>query len=144
MAYIDYTYYTETFSGVSIPENDFNRLADIASDVIYCVCNIKPEGPVLADPDFLKAGGYEVEFLFEQGGTEAIFGRSDAASSFGSESLGNYSVSEGSGQANGAKVQTVNGIPFSPMAILLLNKLGLLSRWLYAYRYAGRPYRGRP
>ena len=142
MAYIDYTYYTETFSGTPIPESDFSRLADIASDVIYALCNVKPEGEILSNEDFLKAVAYEVEFIYQQGGTEAIFGRSDATMSWGSESLGNYSIAAGEGSKKA--VQTFNGIPISPMAIMLLEKLGLLSRWLYAYRYAGRPYHGKP
>ena len=144
MAYIDYTYYTDTFSGTTIPESEFNRLADIASDVIYHLCNVKPEGDILTNEDFLKAVAYEVEFIYDQGGTEVIFGRSDAAMSWDSESLGNYSISAGSGEASGAKVKTFNGIPISPFTYMILSDLGLLSRWLYAYRYAGRPYRGRP
>lgn len=34
MAYIDYTYYTDTFGGTAIEETEFKRLAEIASDVI--------------------------------------------------------------------------------------------------------------
>ncbi len=135
MAYIDYTYYTETFKGAAMSEDDFVRLSDITGDLIYAICTFKPEGAILTNEIFLKANGYQVEFLYEQGGTEAIMGRSDASQSGGSEHLGNYSVSAGNGKKS--EIKTYNGIPISSMAIMLLSELGLLSRWVYANRYRG-------
>lgn len=134
MAYIDYTYYTETFGGQEIPASDFPRLANTVTDIIDSICDVKPEGAMLTNEKFLRANGYGVEFLYQQGGLEAIFGRSDASQSGGSESLGNYSVSEG-GSGNKTGVAMWRGIPVSSMLIELLEQLGLLHRWLYAYRY---------
>lgn len=135
MAYIDYTYYTETFGGTAIPAAEFPRLADVSSDTIYALCSFKPSGTILTDETFLKACAYQTEFIYEQGGLEAIFGRSDASQSGGSEHLGNYSVSGKSGKET--EIKYCCGVPVSPLAVMLLNKLGLLSRWLYAYRYRG-------
>ncbi len=133
MAYIDYTYYTTTFGGSEIPASDFGRLADIASDLICAISTEEPSGSILTDETFMKACAYQVEFLHDQGGIDAIMGRSDASQSGGSEHLGNYSVSAGSSKKSGLKFY--NGIPVSPMTIMLLEKIGLLTRWLYAYRY---------
>lgn len=136
MAYIDYGYYKETFGGSTIPASEFNRLADIASDVVYAICLNKPIGPVLLESDFLRAIAYQVEFINEQGGLEAIYGRSDASQSGGGESLGDYSVSSmsGSNKSYGA-VKMYNGVPLSPLMLALLEKLGLMSQWVYAYRH---------
>lgn len=136
MAYIDYSYYTDTFKGSVIPETEFDRLAEVASDVVYAICLNKPVGAVLLENDFLRAVAYQVEFINEQGGLEAIYGRSDASQSGGSEHLGDYNVAaaSGSGGAFGA-VRMYDGIPLSPLMIALLEKLGLLSQWVYAYRY---------
>lgn len=136
MAYITYSYYTETFGGTGISETDFSRLADVASDVVYAVCLNKPVGAVLLENDFMRAVAYQVEFINEQGGLEAIYGRSDASQSEGNEHLGDYSVASGSGSSSGyGTVKMYDGIPLSPLMIALLEKLGLLSQWVYAYRY---------
>ena len=136
MAYIDYTYYTDTFHGSAIPQTAFARLADVASDVVYAVCLDKPTGSILLKNEFKKAVAYQIEFIQEQGGLEAIYGRSDASQSGGSEHLGDYNVSSasGSGGSSGA-IKMYDGIPLSPLMLSLLEKLGLLSQWVYAYRY---------
>lgn len=141
MAYIDYTYYTETFKGQEIPMSEFDRLADVASDVVYAICINKPTGAVLLKTDFLRAVAYQIEFLYEQGGLESIYGRSDASQSDGSESLGNYSVSgnrmsSGTGtEGSQDAIKFFGGIPLSPLTLALLEKIGLMSQWVYAYRY---------
>lgn len=136
MAYIDRAYYTDTFHGTEIPEGDFDRLADIASDLIYDICRIKPRETDLIDEHFKKAVAYQVELLHEQGGTEAIMGRSEAAVAGLSESLGDYSVSA----SNGAHqvITTKDGIPVSSLAVMMLRRLGLMSRWAFAEFYRGR------
>ncbi|MBQ4447422.1 MAG: hypothetical protein II897_03925 [Clostridia bacterium] len=137
MAYIDKTYYDDTFHGTPIPNEEFSRLADIASDVIFGICVIKPTAANLSDEHFMelfqKAVGYQVELLYLQGGIDAIVGLSEAACAGESESLGDYSVSSGS-QRHEA-VRTFNGIPVSSMAYMLLSELGLMCRWAYAGRY---------
>lgn len=136
MEYIDYSYYTQTFGGTGIAETEFPRLAAVASDVVYAICLNKPVEAVLLEDDFLRAVAYQVEFINEQGGLEAIYGRSDASQSGAGESLGDYSVSSssGSGGAYGS-IKMYDGIPLSPLMLALLEKLGLMSQWIYAYRY---------
>jgi len=108
MAYIDKTYYDDTFHGTEIPETEFTRLADIASDVVYDVCILKPKAEDLTDASFKKAVAYQVELLYQQGGIDAIVGFSEASQIGGSESLGDYSVS--AGQTNHEAVKTCNGM----------------------------------
>lgn len=136
MAYITYEYYSGTFHGSAIPEADFARLAEVASDVVYAICLEKPAGPVLLKNEFKDAVAYQVEFIHEQGGLEAIYGRSDASQSGGSERLGDYNVSSASGSGgNFGAVKMYDGIPLSSLTLALLEKLGLMSQWVYAYRY---------
>lgn len=132
MAYIDRTFYNDTFHGTEIPEDEFCRLADIASDVVYGICIIKPEAEDLIDETFKKAVAYQVELLYRQGGIDAVVGFSEASYSGGSESLGDYSISEGN--ARQEAVKTYNGIPVSSMTLMLLRRLGLMARWAYARR----------
>jgi len=132
MAYIDKNYYDTTFKGEAIEDALFNRLADIASEIVYGVCIIKPEGDDLIDETFKKAVAYQVEMLYQQGGIDAVTGFSEASMAGGSESLGDYSVSEGSGSGSTAKVQTFEGVPVSSVTIMLLKRLGLMRRWVYS------------
>lgn len=136
MAYIDKAYYCDTFHGKEIPEGDFDRLADIASDLVYDICRIKPKETDLVDERFKKAVAYQVEFLHEQGGTEAIVGRSEATMAGSSESLGDYSVSANTGAQQ--VITTKDGLPVSSMAVMQLRRLGLMSRWAIAEFYRGR------
>ena len=133
MSYIDYTWYTETFCGTAIPEDDFTRLADIASDVVLDLCYVTPTAEIIESEDFKKATAYEVELLNDQGGLDAILGRSEAAGATLSESLGDYSISSKSGSERSAGL--LNGIPISSMTILLLKRLGLRARWAFREWY---------
>lgn len=139
MAYIDKTFYDETFHGTEIPDEEFDRLADIASDLVYGICIVKPEAEDLIDATFQKAVAYQVELLYKQGGVDAVVGFSEASYSGGSESLGDYSVSDSS--ARQEAVMTYNGIPVSQMTLMLLRQLGLMTRWAYARRccYGKKP-----
>ena len=130
MSYITEEFYVSTFGGVEIPDGEFKRLADIASDVIYDVCVIKPTDKEINDDTFQKAVCYQAEMLYLQGGVDAIVGFSESSQASGSESLGDYSV--GSGGSAGAIAGTIGGIPVSALAIGRLRKLGLMSRWAYA------------
>ena len=134
MPYITKTYYDNEFHGKTIPENDFAKLEDIASDVIYEVCRVKPDEDDVLDAAFKKAVAYEVEFLQEQGGVDAILGFSDVQLGAGSEHLGDYSVSSGgsSSGSSGSSIIVVDGIPVSSMSIMLLRRMGLMSRWAFA------------
>lgn len=132
MAYIDKDYYDNTFKGEAIEEALFARLADIASEMVYGICIVKPEEEDLIDETFKKAVAYQVEMLYQQGGIDAVTGFSEVSMAGGSESLGDYSISEGSGSGSTAQVRTYEGIPVSPVTLLLLKRLGLMSRWVYA------------
>lgn len=137
MAYIDKTFYDETLHGTKIPTSEFYRLAEIASEVIYDVCILKPDAEDLIDPTFKKAVAYQVELLYLQGGIDAITGFSESALTGGSESLGDYSTS--SGTTYQTAVFTSYGIPVSGVALMLLRRLGLMTRWAYARRCHGKP-----
>lgn len=130
MVYIDSEFYTETFKGLEIPASDFDRLAEAASEAIYAVCRMKPDETMILNEDFKKAVCYETELLYEQGGIDAITGLSVSTASGGSESLGDYSVAAGSSQKGVATLS--GGIPVSPVALQILKRLGLMSRWAYS------------
>ena len=139
MAYIDKAFYDHVFYNdmqqiTEIPVVEFFRLADIASEMIYDICVIKPNEDDEANDTFKKAVAYQVEMLHKQGGIDAIVGFSEAAQAGGSESLGDYSISTGSAHE---AVITRNGIPISTMSLMLLKRLGLMSRWAYAPMYRG-------
>lgn len=136
MAYIDRQYYESTFKGNKnlISNAEFERILDIASDVVYDIALVKPSETDVVNGTFKKAVAYEVEFLIEQGGIDAILGFSNVSLSGTSESLGDYSV--GAGKGSSAEVVAAdNGIPVSPMTLMLLERLGLMARWVYAERY---------
>lgn len=132
MAYITKEYYDDTFHGTEIPVTEFGRIADVASDIVFDTCNVKPNDDDVEDPTFKKAVAYETEFLYEQGGLDAVLGFSDAALASAGERLGDYSASGNNAARRGVKF--VNGVPVSPMAIMLLRRLGLMCRWAYAER----------
>lgn len=136
MAYIDYQYYTDTFHGTSIPESQFARLADIASDLVDSIVTTRIAETEMSEEALAKlkkAVAYQVEHLYVQGGVDAANGM--ALSDIGSESLGDYSVSSGSRQSTTSRESTsltMNGIPVSALAYSLLKGAGLISRWVYA------------
>lgn len=130
MIYIDRTFYTETFKGRDIPAPDFDRLAEAASEAVYATCRLKPDEKMITNENFKKAVCYETELLYEQGGIDAITGLSVSAAACGSESLGDYSVADGSSQKGVAML--TGGIPVSPVALQILKRLGLMSRWAYS------------
>lgn len=140
MPYITKSYYDDEFHGKSVPADQFNRLEDIASEVVYGVCRVKPDEDDTKNDTFKKAVAYEVEFLQEQGGVDAVLGFSDAQLSAGGEHLGDYSVSAGgnSSGASGSSVVIVDGIPVSSMSIMLLRRMGLMSRCAYAGVYRAK------
>ena len=130
MNYIDAAFYAGTFKGLAIPGAEFDRLAEAASEAIYAVCRIKPDDDMAINEDFKKAVCYETELLYEQGGLDAIMGLSVSAAAGGSESLGDYSASAGGSQKGVATL--TGGLPVSPVAMQILRRLGLMSRWAYS------------
>lgn len=131
MAYITAEYYRNTFQGVEIADSELARLIQAASDAIdlAAVLPIKE-----VTENVMRATAYQVECLYQHGGVDAIHGFSSVGAGVGgSESLGDYSVSNGSAASAGSAgaFTVVNGIPISPFAINLLRKDGLMRRWLY-------------
>lgn len=130
MAFIDAAYYKDEFKGNAIPESKFDRLAELASDVIDGLITVDmTDEEKKASVNVKKATAYQLEFLYEHGGVNAVLGYSDV--DVQSESLGDYSVSTG-GSASIAK--TSDGIPVSPLALQFLRKDGLMCRWMYVNR----------
>jgi hypothetical protein len=131
MAFIDAAYYANEFKGNPIPESKFDRLAELASDVIDGLITVEMTyEEKQASVNVKKATAYQLEFMYEHGGIDTILGYSDV--NITSESLGGYSVSTSGASASIAK--TVDGIPVSPMALQYLRKDGLMCRWMYANR----------
>lgn len=129
MAYIDQNYYTNTFRGT--PVTNFDRLADIASDIIDSMVVVPVSSLDVTSAEYgkvKKACAYIVESLDANGGVDAVNGLS--SSSADSESLGDYSISASQSSS------TRNGIWFGdimiPMlAYMLLQQCGLISSWVY-------------
>lgn len=132
MQYITAEYYNNEFHGTAIDANELTRLIDAASVAI----DMAVVSPITTVTDNVKkATAYEVECLYQQGGIDAVTGF--AATGGGkSERLGDYSVSAGSGAAEGGQgITYINGVPLSPLALALLRKDGLLNRWAYQWRH---------
>ena len=132
MAFIDAAYYKDEFKGNAIPESKFDRLAELASDVIDGLITVDmTEEEKKASVNVKKATAYQLEFMFEHGGIDTILGYSDM--DITSESLGDYSVSTG-GSGTTKVPKTRDGIPVSPLALQYLRKDGLMCRWMFANR----------
>lgn len=130
MAYIDYTYYTDVFHGPEIAQSDFDRLAEVASDIIDASCS-KAIDETFDMELVKKATAYQVEYLNAQGGVSAATGGSSYQSV--SESLDDYSISVSTSESAREEAYSLNGIPLSALSIALLKKAGLIaSRWVYA------------
>lgn len=130
MTYIDSSFYTNTFNGQEIPGDEFDRLAEAASEAIYAVCRKKPDQDMIVNEDFKKAVCYETELLYEQGGLDVIMGISLASGAGGSEHLGDYITTSGNTQRGVATL--AGGFPVSPVAMQILKRLGLMTRWAYS------------
>lgn len=128
MAYIDYEFYTGTFGGSDVPQEDFTRLAQMASDIVDAIVY----RPISCVTERVKrAVCYEMDMLFAHGGVNAAMGQSDGEISY--EMLGDYSVTaQTASQKSASTALSLNGIPISKLAESLLRAEGLMSRWAYA------------
>ena len=132
MAFIDAAYYKDEFKGNAIPETKFDRLAELASDVIDGLITVDMTyEEKQASVNVKKATAYQLEYMFAHGGIDTVLGYSDV--DIASESLGDYSVTTG-GSASSSIARTRDGIPVSPLALQFLRKEGLMCRWMYANR----------
>lgn len=127
MAYIDYEFYTGTFGGSDVPQEDFTRLAQMASDIVDAIV-YRPISEVTERVK--RAVCYEMDMLFAQGGADAANGQSSGEISY--EMLGDYSVTAQTTSSSSASASmSLNGIPISKLAESLLRAEGLMSRWAY-------------
>ena len=133
MAYVTQEYYSDTFHGQAIPDDQFDRLAAMASDIIDSIVYV-PIDPQKVDMTLVaKATAYEMEYIYQEGGIDAITGKA-ASSLKTSEHLDDYSISESVSDGAADSALSYNGIPVSSLAVAILRKLGLMCRWLYAGR----------
>ena len=134
MPYIDFNYYTKEFCGTNVMEDEFPSLERMACDVIDSIVSFPIDTGALP-PECVelvkKATAYQVETLFMQGGVDAIVGM--AAQSADTEQLADYRISKGS-TATSSKViiPSIGGVPVSQMALSMLRRAGLMTRWAYA------------
>ena len=134
MAYLTMEYYTDTFKGNVLPVDDaeeFERIVRMASDVIDAAVMIPIDLEKVDADQVAKACAYEAEYLYSEGGVDAIMGK--AASQMAvTEKLDDYSISEGQTDTAQAQLKSIDGIPFSGLALAILRSLGLMARWVYA------------
>ena len=127
MAYIDETYYTGTFKGTAIASSEFDKLADIASDLVDSIVLIDVDTDDMSEAQIgylKKATAYETELLYLQGGIDAITGM--AADNFSSAQVGGISVAKADQAMK--SFPTVNGLPISALTVWNLKKAGLMRR----------------
>lgn len=129
--FITKAYYDAEFGGTDIPDTEFNRLAEAASEIMRATSNQKIRNEDYENPNLKRATAYQVEYLYEHGGLDAIVGyATDGASS---EMLGDYQITTSADTR--LKTPTMNGLPVSPMAIIALRKGGFMCRCVYARRH---------
>jgi hypothetical protein len=125
MPYVDYTYYTDDFKGVSVTQGEFDRLVRRASDKIdsltsYVLHRVEfTQLAQLIQENVKKATAAQVEYLVTQGGELAVHG--DEPSSV---SISNFSYST---ESEGHGPRTV-----SPIVLEYLRPTGLLYRGVSA------------
>lgn len=132
MAYLTKEYYVNSFRGAHIPDGEFERLAQTASDVIDALVT----RPITEETDkdaLAKATAYQLEYIYQQGGLDAVTGAA-ANQQVVTEKLDDYSVSQQLTTAAEQNQISIYGLPVSPLALMILRKLGLMSRWLYSGR----------
>ena len=120
MAYIDQTYYENTYVGTTIPTEDFPKLSERASSVIDMLTYNRASGRTAEKfvSAIKTATAIETEYLYVNGGVMAFTGNGNNVKK--SENIGNYSYSR-----NFDGMLSVNGIPVSPLCIAVLDSVGL-------------------
>lgn len=134
-AYVDYTYYTDTYLGTAIASSDFAALALRASAHLDRISNNRVAEVVEADSDadtidLIKmatcAMAEELKTQQSQGSDNPVQ----------SESVGSYSVT----YAKGAYATKSNIRKLQETAALYLGSSGLLFRGFYSGELVGIPY----
>lgn len=120
MAYIEKNYYTDNYHGTEMSDDDFANLARAASLIIDVVTFGR--AAKVTDAKSLSAvktaTATEVEYLYYQGGVDAINGKGDNLKT--AEDIGNYNYTK-----SGDGTLSVGGIPISPLCLALLDSVGL-------------------
>ncbi|MFC0271124.1 hypothetical protein ACFFIX_06620 [Metabacillus herbersteinensis] len=117
MPYIDYTYYTNTFKGTSLTQEQFDRLVVRASDLVDMITSYVLHGveftqlAQLIQDNVKKATAAQIEYMDSLGGELTIHGGSPS-----SVSIGNFNY-----QDSGEGQQVI-----SPIVINYLRPTGLL------------------
>lgn len=126
MAYIDYDYYTNTFKGTPISEEQFGSLAERSSDLIDIETSYVLKGVAftqfaqLIQDNVKKATAAQVEYMFINGGETAVHGGSPS-----SVNIGNFSYQQAESD------QKI----LSPMARDYLKSIGLLYKGVSVHGY---------
>ena len=111
---VEYNYYKLTYKGVDISDILlFEKLATVSEDIVKYLTKNAEE-----TENIKKAQCAQIEFLYQNGGINAINGKD--SSQFVSESIGGYSYSKNTSVKNGIKY--MNGMPLSPMLKIYLGK----------------------
>ena len=131
MSYVTREYYANTFHGITIPDGEFDRLAEMASDIIDAIVYKEIDLEKIDNDLLAKAASYQLEMIYQQGGIDAATG-SATSQMVTSEHLDEYSISEQQSEKAKAESLSLNGIPVSPLCVAILRKLGLMCRWFYA------------
>ena len=114
MEAITRTEFESTHSAQDIDKKEFTRLSQLALDLTNLLCFGRAD---LNEAAARKAMKEMIDYWISRGGVSAV---SDKASPK-SERVGNYSVTHRDGV-------TLNGVPVSPAALMILDGAGLRNR----------------
>lgn len=129
MAFVDHEFYADAFNGAEIPQDEFDRLADDASEIIKSIVQREISAEDAVSEDIKRAACYQIEYMFEAGGSLEIENAMlDGAIS--SEKLGDFS--ETRTRENLTHSHSVGGFPASSMTVNILRRMGYMSRWAYS------------
>lgn len=127
MQYIDYDYYTNTFKGTALTQQEFDETIQRACDMIDILTKyrIEEHGWDKIHPRFQemikKATAAQVEYIHVNGGVSSM---STSDSDLESVHVGTFSYSTGSGGSVDASQQT--GVYTNQMVLNYLGGTGLL------------------
>lgn len=132
MAYVDYSYYTNTYHGVAVSASDFSRIANTATAHIDAVTFSRAAATIGVGEDtalidkikMATCAVADVVKVIESGDVDGVT----------QESQGRYSVSFG---ANSSRAQT-HAQRITAAASVYLANTGLMFAGFYRGEYAGR------
>ena len=137
MAYIVKADFTAYSPSTTIPDAELAELAERASDVIDILTQhriVRAGGisayNVATQAAIKKAVCAQVQTMYSQGGKATVEGWGAESDAMGSVSIGKFSYGNSGQSAQGGQMQTVNGIPVSPLIEGALGWTGLLYRGL--------------